>query len=147
VSEVLRRVLVVDDDPAIRRAILAAVRSEGYAVMEAGTGHEALEQAARRLPDLIILDVMLPDLSGLDVLDALDGDADMRTIPVILCTASSDHVRPASKRLETRLGMVLRKPFDLDDLLDAVNALIDGSAPHSDAALVHAPTPPCTSRG
>ena len=71
------RVLVVDDDPSIRRMIMAALRREGYSFSEAANGKEALETMRRDPPDIVILDLMMPIVSGWEVLRERSGDAEL----------------------------------------------------------------------
>lgn len=80
-------VLVVDDDPDILDAICDILGAEGYPVARARHGVEALEQVARQRPDLILLDLMMPDVSGFEVVDLLRGDAATADIPIIVVTA------------------------------------------------------------
>ena len=79
------RVLVVDDEPSITDLVALALRYEGFTVEKAATGRAALAAVGRFKPDLIVLDVMLPDLSGLDVLRRLSSEG--RRVPVIFLTA------------------------------------------------------------
>ena len=78
------RVLVVDDEPQIRRSLRVALRANGYDVEEAVTGEDALEQAASRPPDLVILDLSLPDIDGVQVCTAL---REWTQLPIIVLAA------------------------------------------------------------
>jgi two-component system alkaline phosphatase synthesis response regulator PhoP len=86
-----RLVLVVDDEPSVRAIVLASIRVRGtrYSVVEAGNATEALAQARRHQPDLVLLDVALPDHDGFWVCRQLKTDAETATIPVIMLTAMS----------------------------------------------------------
>ncbi len=114
-------VLVVDDEPDIRRLVSDALRLEGYRVRTAGDGQEALQRVAEERPDLILLDLMLPVMDGRQFCRLLTHTptATVRDghIPVILVSADR-HLRERA----AELGAVdyLPKPFDLDDLLAAV---------------------------
>ena len=81
-------VLVVDDDASIRRLIIAALRREGYAFVEAANGKEALEIMRRNPPSVVLLDLMMPILSGWDVLRERSRDPELLQIPVILVSAA-----------------------------------------------------------
>ena len=105
--------LVVEDELAIRRFLRTALRAQGYALFEAATGTEALTLAARERPDLILLDLGLPDLDGLDVLGRL---REWSTVPVIILSArgqEADKVRG----LDAGADDYLAKPFGVPELL------------------------------
>jgi DNA-binding response OmpR family regulator len=118
-SEVAR-ILVADDDNAIRRLLQRVLSREGYAVSTAANGQEALAQIERDPPDLLLLDLMMPMLSGWEVYAHLrrQGPADL---PVIVLTAGEQATR-AQQRLSGAL--VISKPFDLDALLSAIESLL-----------------------
>ncbi|MGN6575010.1 MAG: response regulator, partial [Nocardioides sp.] len=81
------RLLVVDDEPNIRELLSASLRFAGFEVTAVGTGHEAVAAAASGQPDLVVLDVMLPDLDGFEVLRRVKADAGTAAVPVIILTA------------------------------------------------------------
>jgi DNA-binding response OmpR family regulator len=83
------RVLVVDDEAEIRELCRVNLEFEGFDVVEARNGSEAIEMARRVRPDLVFLDLMMPGVDGWDVLHALKTDDDLASIPVILLTAKS----------------------------------------------------------
>jgi DNA-binding response OmpR family regulator len=89
VSGVGGRVLVVDDEAEIRELCRVNLEFEGFDVVEAKNGSEAIELARRVRPDLVFLDLMMPGVDGWDVLHALKTDDDLASIPVILLTAKS----------------------------------------------------------
>lgn len=82
--------LVVDDEANNRNVIVAQLKNEGYEIMTAGSGEEALELIDRQLPDLILLDVMMPGISGFDVAEILKSEERTASIPIIMVTALSD---------------------------------------------------------
>lgn len=86
-TAVKRSILLVDDSKFIRRANELALIKAGYAVCSAGDGEEGLRVAREKLPDLIVLDMMLPKLSGPQLLDALKSDATTKNIPVIVLSS------------------------------------------------------------
>ncbi|WP_324579329.1 response regulator [Plasticicumulans sp.] len=105
--------LVVEDELAIRRFLRTALRAQGYTLFEAATGTEALTLAAQERPDLILLDLGLPDLDGLDVLGRL---REWSTVPVIILSArgqEADKVRG----LDAGADDYLAKPFGVPELL------------------------------
>src|SRR5665213_2430225 len=82
-------ILVVDDDPVIQKLLVVNFEMEGYVVVTALDGIEGLERVAERHPDLILLDVMMPRMNGIEVLQRLKGDAATAQIPVILLSAKA----------------------------------------------------------
>lgn len=111
-------VLVVEDDPSVRGLLHTLLAAEGYEVATAADGLAGLLKASATRPALILLDLMMPDLGGLRVLEELRGDETMAGIPVVVVTGKAEAV-PA---LRTRLGddAVFLKPFGVDDLLAKV---------------------------
>jgi two-component system cell cycle response regulator len=117
----LPTILAVDDDPDALFILDRLLSRNGYRVRTAGGGHAALAIARRELVDVIVLDVMMPDLDGLRVCEALREDDRMRTIPVILLTAS--------RRTETRIAAMtlgvsefVTKPLNTMYLLARIGA-------------------------
>lgn len=111
-------ILIVEDEENIRYSILTGLRREGFAVLEAGTGEEALEVAQNESPDLILLDLMLPDISGMDVCRILRRDTD---VPIIMVTAR-DAEPDIIAGLEMGADDYVTKPFSLSVLLARVRA-------------------------
>ncbi|HXG59012.1 MAG TPA: response regulator [Thermoanaerobaculia bacterium] len=108
------RILVVDDDPNIRRMIVAALRREGYASIEAANGREGLDLMRAERPDVVILDLMMPVLSGWDVLQERERDAVLRDIPVIIVSAT--RAPEVASAVDKGICAFLPKPFDIGAL-------------------------------
>jgi CheY-like chemotaxis protein len=113
-------ILVCDDDPSLRE-LVRAVLGPAYRFAEAADGIEALALARELRPDLIVLDVMLPGLSGIEVLEALRLDEELRSIPVVVITAWSHAELDAQVAGADRF---VSKPFDPDQLSRAVEELL-----------------------
>ena len=113
-------ILVCDDDPSLRE-LVRAVLGPRYRFVEAADGAEALGLAREERPDLIVLDVMLPGLSGIEVLEELRNDAGLESIPVVVITAWSHAELDAQVAGADRF---VSKPFDPDDLSTAVEELL-----------------------
>ncbi len=115
-----RKILIVEDEPAIARTVRAYLEREGYQVLTARTGQEGLEAHRRESPDLVILDWMLPGLSGLDVLRAIRAAADT---PVIMLTARTDE---PDRVIGLKIGAddYITKPFSPRELVARVEAVL-----------------------
>jgi two-component system, OmpR family, response regulator MprA len=127
VSPAPRRILVVDDDPMVATTIQRVLRPEGYDVDVALGGAAALEQAQTRRPDLVVLDLMMPGIDGLEVCRQLRADG---SLPILMLTARSgtaDRVRG----LDTGADDYLVKPFAYTELLARVRALLRRATPPS----------------
>jgi two-component system response regulator MprA len=120
------RILVVDDEPAVREAIERALRLEGYEVALAADGHEALERIDSRPPDALVLDLLMPRVDGLELCRRLRHSGD-RT-PVLMLTAR-DAVADRVTGLDAGADDYLIKPFALDELLARLRALLRRSEP------------------
>ncbi len=112
-----KSVLVVEDDPWIRSLMADLLASEGYAVLQASDGPTGLAQAAEHDPDVILLDLAMPQKSGLDVLHELKSSKPTCDIPVIVVSAYAMLMMGSEAR---RADGVIQKPFDLADLLAQV---------------------------
>lgn len=119
------RIAIVDDTADARRLIRRILQSQGdYTLFEATNGKEAIDLARRELPDLLILDLMMPEVDGFGVMDALKENPETASIPIIVVTAKE--LTPEEKRrLEGRIHALMQKgEFMNDDLLDEVRALV-----------------------
>jgi DNA-binding response OmpR family regulator len=117
------RVLVVDDDPVIQKLLKVNFEMEGYEVLSAADGAEGLDQATSGSPDVIILDVMMPKMNGLEVLAALKAEDSTKDIPVILLSAKAQ-AGDVQAGLDRGANAYVTKPFDPLDLLDRVGTLV-----------------------
>src|SRR3984885_10248715 len=115
------RVLVVDAEPAIRRFLRTSLRAEGYDLVEAETGEAALAEIRRRPPDLVVLDLGLPGISGLDVIRQLReaGSA----VPIIVLTVRADEAGKV-KALDLGADDYVTKPFGMDELLARIRTAL-----------------------
>ena len=119
-------VLVVDDDPNIRAMIVAALKREGDCFAEAPNGKEALDAMRREHPDVIVLDLMLPMVSGWDVLKERSRDPELQQIPVIVVSASREP--EIASAMDKGICAFLPKPFDIN----ALAALVRSCLPPND---------------
>jgi DNA-binding response OmpR family regulator len=126
------RVLVVEDDDAIAQVLQRSLRMEGYEVKLAGDGISALDQAHGFLPDLVILDLGLPKLDGIEVAKALRGQED--DVPILVLTAR-DAVESRVEGLDAGADDYLVKPFERQELLARLRALLRRRPPRGQATL------------
>ena len=116
----MTNVLVVDDEPQIRRALRTGLQARGYEVMEADAGEEALVQLAAREPDIVILDLGLPDFDGSEVIRRLRG---WSHVPVIVLSVR-DRQDDKVGALDAGADDYVTKPFDMDELLARMRATL-----------------------
>jgi len=121
-----KRVLVVDDDRVIQQLLEVNLELEGYDVVAtASDGREALEKIAELKPDIVILDIMMPKMDGLEVCRHLKADPDLANIPVILLSARAQDM-DIREGLDIGANAYLTKPFDPVELLEVVGRLLKG---------------------
>jgi CheY-like chemotaxis protein len=118
-SAALPAILVVDDDPAILHTLSLVLTDEGYTVLTARNGHEALTCLHHQRPALVLLDLHLPVMNGWDVLDTLRVHGP--TVPVVVMTAGTT---ARAEAVRHGAAAYVHKPFELDDLLGAVARLV-----------------------
>ena len=118
-------VLVVEDDPALRGMVVEFLKASGYEILEAADGEAGLDLATRHVPDVILLDLALPERTGEDVLRALKEDERTRHIPVLVISGYTRLLRQAEAE---RAAALLDKPFDPDELLAKVGHALAGRA-------------------
>ena len=114
-------ILAVDDDPAILDVVAQVLADEGYHVLTAGGGRAAVELAREHVPGLILLDLMMPEMNGWQVVAELRASPQTRAIPILLLSARRDTERMAN---DLDVNSYLEKPFDLDELLVRVRRIL-----------------------
>jgi CheY-like chemotaxis protein len=121
------RILVVDDDPVILRLLQVNFRLEGYEVLTASRGDEALRVAKEKRPEVMVLDVMMPGIDGYEVCRRLKEDPDTASAPVIFLSARA---QDADRDRGYALGVVayVTKPFDPGQLVDVVRRAMSADA-------------------
>ena len=128
----MTRVLVVDDEPQILRALTINLRARHYDVITAATGADALASAAAHPPDLVILDLGLPDLDGVDVVRGLRGWC---TAPIIILSGRTDSADKVDA-LDAGADDYLTKPFGVDELMARLRAVSRRATPADDNPIV-----------
>jgi two-component system KDP operon response regulator KdpE len=128
-------VLVVDDEPQIRRALATNLRARGYDVEVAEDGETALELAARHHPDAVVLDLGLPGISGVDVIEGLRGWSNVPILVLSVRDAEAAKVRA----LDAGADDYVTKPFGMDELLARVRAAVRRATPAPEQATITTP--------
>jgi DNA-binding response OmpR family regulator len=117
------KVLVVDDDPVIVRLLEVNFEMEGFDVISAVDGMDGVERCRAELPDIVVSDVMMPKLNGLELCVALKADDATKQIPVVLLSAKAQ-VTDIRAGLDAGADDYVTKPFEPLDLIDRVNKLL-----------------------
>lgn len=117
----MKKILIAEDEPKLREMLAELLTEEGYQVSTAADGEEAVELLARESPDLLLLDIKMPNMTGLDVMNAL-----RQTKPKLPIIVSSAYSKMASDMtvLTSNVKAYLVKPVDVDELLEAVEKAI-----------------------
>lgn len=119
----MKRILVVDDEPFIQQLLRDILQEEGYGVLLASGGRSMLELLRHEIPDLILLDVMMPDGNGREALQTMQAQPQLRDIPVVMMSAGlSQH------EMKMESVAFLGKPFELEHLLQLVEDTIGPAA-------------------
>jgi len=118
-------VLVVDDEPPIRRALAVNLEARGYRVHQAGSGREALRVASAHHPDAVVLDLGLPDIDGIEVIRGLRG---WSKVPIVILSVR-DAERDKVEALDAGADDYVTKPFGMDELLARVRAALRRATP------------------
>lgn len=118
-----KTILIVDDDVSVRTMLGMLFQSQDYEVLEASSGDQGVRMAVEKLPDAIILDVMLPQISGFEVLRVLRSDPKLAKTPIVMCTAR-DTLDDVERCLSSGANDYIQKPFDLKNVLGKIQKLI-----------------------
>lgn len=114
------RILIVDDDPNIVQMLSDILTDEGYEVATATQSLRAFDRAKESQPDLILMDIMMPYLDGLDQIKLLSLDDDLKDIPIIVITAKARALEGIEDLRALRIVDYLYKPFEISDLLEKI---------------------------
>ncbi len=114
-----KRILIVDDEASTRSMLTMLLEDAGYEVLEAAAGDTAVTEATEQVPDLIILDINLPQFTGIQVLQLLRGNPKTKAIPIVMCTAH-DTLEDVERCLAAGANDYIQKPFDLKGVLTKI---------------------------
>ena len=117
-----KKILVVDDEPDVLKILLLRLKKTGYDVIGARDGREALDLARQMIPDLIMLDVYMPDMNGDDVTRILKADKKLKHIPIILISATATALDRKAK--ECGADGHVTKPFEPEELMGTIKKLL-----------------------
>jgi DNA-binding response OmpR family regulator len=120
------RILIVDDEPNIVISLEYLMKKEGFEIAVASDGDDALQQAARFVPDLVLLDVMMPKKSGFEVCQAMRADPALAATKIIMLTARGRETEVA-KGLGLGADAYVTKPFSTRDLVQQIRGLLGSS--------------------
>jgi len=118
-----KRLLVVDDEPNLLRAVAACLKAENYEVSTARSGHEALMHLAESVPDLIISDIRMPGMDGYKLVRQLRASQRTALVPIVFLTAK-DETADRIEGFRAGIDAYLTKPFEPDELIAVVNAIL-----------------------
>ena len=139
----MSKIMVVEDDASLREIYSIRITAEGYDVVSAGDGEEALAMAVREKPDLILSDVMMPKISGFDMLDILRSTPETASIKVVMMTAlSAEDQRQWGERLGADRYLV-KSQVGIEDVVNTIHEVLGDrpTAAPATSAPVAAPTP------
>lgn len=119
----LKRLLVVDDEPNLLRAVSVALRGEGFEIMTARSGREALVAVAQSLPDLIVSDVRMPGMDGFQLARKLRGSSHSALVPIVFLTAKGE-TEDRIEGFESGVDVYLTKPFEPDELVAVIKNIL-----------------------
>lgn len=118
----MAKVLVVDDDPAILEICSDLLQTEGYEVAVATNGQQALEQAHEETPSVVLMDIMMPVMDGIEACRRLKADQHTADVPVVLMSARTNLTRQSGDLVQA--DALVAKPFDIDYLLNTIAELV-----------------------
>ena len=119
----MAKILIAEDEPDIRELVAFMLRFAGYEVLAAANGEEAVQTASRELPDLVLMDVRMPRMTGYDACRLMKADPDLRDVPVVFLSAKGQESEIQSG-LDAGAEEYLLKPFSPDELTNRVRAIL-----------------------
>jgi CheY-like chemotaxis protein len=125
--EIPRKILMVDDEPDVRMLLKARLASNGFQVLEAADGSSGIRIAETEHPDLILLDIRMPGIDGIEVYAALRQRPATQGIPIVFLTALSEGMSPGLMQLDPRRSYwMVGKPYEPAELLTVIRKAMDG---------------------
>ena len=130
-----KRLLVVDDEPKLLLAVAAVLRAEGFDVTAARNGREALMQIAKSVPDLVVSDILMPQMDGFALARHLRSADHTKLVPIVFLTAKGD-TRDRVEGFRTGIDAYVSKPFEPDELVAVIRNILD-RVERTQAAIAH----------
>src|SRR5688572_5987616 len=121
-----KKICIIEDEPAMIELVSLILRNRGYEVVGALGGQEGLELIANTRPDLVLLDLMMPDMSGWDVYQQMKADDAMKAIPVVIVTAKAQSIDRVLGLHIAKVQDYITKPFSPNDLIESVRRVLAG---------------------
>lgn len=122
-----RKILVVDDDPYILMSLEFLMKKNGYDVMVARNGNEALELVDKQLPQLVLLDIMMPDVDGYEICRHIKNSKKLKAIKVVFMSAKSREA-DIQKGYDLGAALYITKPFSTREMMKQINSLMSSDA-------------------
>lgn len=119
----MKKILVIDDEQINRLLVSSILKSEGYELFEASNGNEGIEMAKKISPNLIICDMRMPEVDGMEVLDALKTDPNLMSVPFLFLTSNTDTI-DQKVALKSGANAYLHKPIDKEQVIREVKSRI-----------------------
>jgi len=123
-AKAAKTVIYVEDEPAVQRLVAFWLEDAGFTVLLAGDGAEGMDLIRSTRPDLVVTDALMPVLTGDELIEQVQGDPDLRHIPIIMATAAASPLR-VQRMLSLGCKAVLAKPLDEASFLEAVHAALE----------------------
>lgn len=120
----MKKILIVDDEPNIVMALEYTLKKNNYQVFIARDGEEAIDMATNKIPDLVVLDIMMPKIDGFEVLEKLKSDSALEHTKVIFLSAKNKE-KDIQKGLEKGADEYLTKPFSMKKILQSIEQQLD----------------------
>jgi DNA-binding response OmpR family regulator len=121
-----KKIYIIEDEPAMIELMTLILKNRGFAVEGAIGGQEGLELIRSGMPDLVLLDLMMPDMSGWDVYQHMKADDRMKEIPVIIVTAKAQSIDKVLGLHIAKVQDYITKPFTPNELVDSIRKVLDG---------------------
>lgn len=125
-TDARKKICIIEDEPAMIELVTLILKNRGFDVAGAIGGKEGLELIRTLKPDLVLLDLMMPDMSGWDVYQQMKADDYMKTIPVIVVTAKAQSIDKVLGLHIAKVQDYITKPFSPNELVDSVNRVLTG---------------------
>ncbi len=122
----MKKILIVDDEPDVIDLVRNRLEANNYEVISAKDGHDGIKKAQQQNPDLIVMDIMMPNMTGGDAVKILQSDENTKNIPVIFLTAVSEGLENSRINVDKKFYATIGKPFKPEELLTRVQKALGG---------------------